>query len=76
MSVSKQAKELAAKLISHTTSVHNVTLIAEALDAARNDGWDDAIDMFAKNADPIGQHEISSLKSPPMRTISLADANE
>ncbi len=35
------ARKIAAKLITHTTSVHNVNLIAEALAHARHFGWDD-----------------------------------
>lgn len=41
------ARALAAKLLPHTTSVHNVTLIAEALTAAHTAGRIDGIRQAA-----------------------------
>lgn len=38
MTVNQQARELCAKLLPHTTSVQNVELIAEALEAAAANG--------------------------------------
>lgn len=40
--VSNSARELSAKLLPHTTSVHNVTLLTEALTAARQQALEDA----------------------------------
>lgn len=47
----KIARELSAKLIPHTTSSHNVKLIADALESEWQNGFDKAEEIASNGTD-------------------------